>query len=230
MENFNSKIWEQEIYGNGHHLNMYPFDNVVSFLYRNYPKDKKRKDIKILEIGCGSGNNLWFAAREGFDITGIDGSTSAINFAKERFATERLEGNFIVGDFTKLPFNDYTFDIVIDRCSIVCCNIAAGKQAINEVNRVLKSSGLFFFNAYSQASSSFASGVLQLDGSVNDIKEGSLVGVGNLCFYSYKDILEIFTMEWEIKIINHKENREVSCAKQTTHAEWEVIAKKVSNK
>src|SRR6478752_606793 len=123
MENFNSAIWEKEIYGKGNHFNKYPFDNVVSFIYGNYPKDKKRETIKILEVGCGAGNNLWFASREGFNVTGIDGSTSAIDFAKERFLQEGLQGNFMVGDFTKLTFEDCEFDLLIDRGSITCCTL-----------------------------------------------------------------------------------------------------------
>ena len=185
MENFNSKVWEQEIYGQGQHLNRYPFDNVVSFIYRNYPRDKQRADIKILEIGCGAGNNCWFAAREGFNVTGIDGSVSAINFANERFANEGLKGNFIVGDFTSLPFNDTEFDIVFDRGSIVCCNLAGGKQAINEAGRVLKTNGLFFFNPYSQAHSSFASGQLQADGRDRPVITPAMIEAGLYAFCEF---------------------------------------------
>jgi SAM-dependent methyltransferase len=227
METFNAGVWENEIYGKGQHLNRYPYDNIVSFIYRNYPRDKARSDIKILEIGCGAGNNCWFAAREGFDVTGIDGSSSAINFAKERFAAEGLAGNFIVGDFTQLPFEDNQFDIVFDRGSIVCCNLEGGKKAISEANRVLKTGGLFFFNPYSQQHTSFASGVLQQDGYVSEIKAGSLTGLGSLCFYSHSDVLESLAGGWRIKKITHKESRDVSGADQHIHAEWEVIASKV---
>jgi len=58
--------WEQQIYGQGAHLNLYPFDVVVTFVFRNAPRDRPRSEVRIVEIGCGAGNNLWFAAREGF--------------------------------------------------------------------------------------------------------------------------------------------------------------------
>ncbi len=92
-QNHIPNIWEKKIYGQGQHLNRYPFENVVTFICRNYPRDKERKEINVLEVGCGSGNNLWFAAREGFSVTGIDDSKSAINYAKERFKNENLESH-----------------------------------------------------------------------------------------------------------------------------------------
>ena len=63
MNNFNQfgKIFTQR------DPSFYPFDNVVTFLFRNYPKDKQ-SEINILEVGCGGGNNLRFAAREGFNV------------------------------------------------------------------------------------------------------------------------------------------------------------------
>jgi len=227
MNNFDSSIWEENIYGQGNHLNKYPFDNVITFIFRNYPRDKKRSDIKILEVGSGAGNNLWFLAREGFQVTGIDGSPSAIEFSKKRFEEDGLKGNFIVGDFAQLPFDNNSFDIVIDRCSIVCCNLSAGRKAVKEAQRVLLEGGKFFFNNYSQAHTSFASGKLLEDGHVSDILEGTLVGAGKICFYSHKDILDTFANGWEIQSIRHKEHREVNLPQQTTHAEWEVIARKV---
>jgi len=100
MTNINpDPIWESEIYSQGHHLNRYPFDAVVSFLFRYRPRDKPREQTDVLEIGCGAGNNLWFAAREGFRVAGIDGSESAISFAQKRFESEKLSGDLRVGNF-----------------------------------------------------------------------------------------------------------------------------------
>ncbi len=219
-------FWEDAIYSQGHHLNKYPFDNVVTFIFRNFPRTKPKNEVKILEVGSGAGNNLWFAAREGFSVTGIDGSQSAIDFSKKRFDEEKLEGDFVVGNFTKLPFEDNSFDIAIDRCSIVCVNFEDAKKAVDEVHRVLNKEGKFFFNIYSQAHTSFLSGQLQEGGLVKDIQVG-LVGAGDLCFYSHTDILNILPKDkWRISSIKHKEIREIEIH-QTIHAEWEVVAEKI---
>lgn len=58
----------------------YPNEELVKFIGKNFfriPKEE-RQNIKILELGCGQGANLWFLAKEGFDVYGIDISPSAI--------------------------------------------------------------------------------------------------------------------------------------------------------
>lgn len=220
-------LWEKEIYSRGKHLNKYPFDNVVTFLFRNYPRDRKREEIHILELGCGAGNNLWFAAREGFKVTGIDGSVSAIEFCKARFREEGLSGEFVVGDFTSLPFENERFDIVIDRGSIVCVDLTAGKRTANETYRVLRKGGKFFFNPYSQMHTSYAASEFLENGMSTNIKDGTLVNVGDLCFYSYADILRALPPhQWKILSLKHKELREF-LTQPNIHAEWEVIAEKI---
>ena len=46
----------------------YPNEELLRFMGRNYfylPR-KKRGNIRILELGCGSCANLWMVAKEGF--------------------------------------------------------------------------------------------------------------------------------------------------------------------
>ena len=79
MKSF-SKEWE-EIHRN-QEWGKYPSEQLVRFIARNF-YNKDRKNIKILDFGCGAGANTWFLAREGFDVYAFDGSESAVNRAKE---------------------------------------------------------------------------------------------------------------------------------------------------
>src|SRR5688572_320998 len=103
-------IWEER-YAAGHQQRA-PWDEVVSFLFRHAPRDRPRNAVKILEVGCGTASNLWFAALEGFDVYGLEGSSSAVETAKKRFAADKLKGDLRTGDFTDLPYEDNFFDLV----------------------------------------------------------------------------------------------------------------------
>lgn len=219
-------IWEDKIYGQGQHLNRYPFDSVVTFVFRHFPREKTRSDIRILELGSGAGNNLWFAAREGFQVAGIDGSASAVDYARQRFTDDGLNGEFHVGNFTHLPFQDNIFDLIIDRGSIVCVGLDAGRKTVTEAHRVALPGAKFMFNPYSQAHSSYELSKEGPDGLRVDITGGTLTGVGQLCFYSRDNIDAALQDDWHIHTIEHIERRFLM--DNTIHAEWLIIAEKKS--
>jgi ubiquinone/menaquinone biosynthesis C-methylase UbiE len=219
-------VWES-IYGEGKALNRYPFDQVVSFIYRNYSRAKPRSGTKILEIGCGAGNNLWFAAREGFSVAGIDVSAHAVEFARKRFADEGLQGDLRVGNFDALPFESSAYDFVIDRGSLTCSGFSAARQTVREVLRVLVPGGKFFFNPYSTRNSSYISGQPGPDGLTTDITFGTIVGVGAICFYGKRDVFDVLGEGWKLLSMRHLEFVEEASPEYLVHAEWIVIAEKV---
>ena len=67
----------------------YPSESVIRFAARNYYKSD-RKDVKILDFGCGGGSHTWYLAREGFDVYAFDGSQSAVKNVKVRLEQEGL--------------------------------------------------------------------------------------------------------------------------------------------
>jgi ubiquinone/menaquinone biosynthesis C-methylase UbiE len=221
-----SPVWEG-IYSEGRSLNRYPFDMVVQFIYRNYPRSKPRAETKILEIGCGAGNNLWFAAREGFNVTGVDSSPSAIEYARKRFADDGLAGDLLVADFTDLSFPDDKFDFVIDRASITCTTFESAQQIIGKIHRSMSLGGKFFFNPYSDHDSSFVSGKLSPDGRTIDISAGTKMGVGPIYFYSKREILALFAENWKLLSLRHLEITEEIEPLYLCHAEWIAIAEKI---
>lgn len=216
-------VWEEK-YARGH-AQRYPWDAVVSFIFRNAPKDRPRERVRILEVGCGTGANLWFAAREGFTVAGVDASLSAITAAKQRFTQDRLTGTFEVADFGHLPFPDGSFDLVIDRGSLTCAGRSAARRAITEISRVLVPGGRFHFNPYSDHHSSAASGHPGNDGLTLDITEGSMVGSGQICFYSRSDTIAVLA-GWDIKSLQHVVFTEDIAPTKLVHAEWRAIAER----
>ncbi len=225
--------WEQR-YKEGNQKNRYPWDKVVSFIFRHAPRDRPRRGVRIVEVGCGTGSNLWFAAKEGFSVAGIDGSATAIESARQLFAAEGLVGDFLVGDFTQpMPLASEEFDLAIDRGALSCVGYSAARRAIAELHRILRPGGLLLFNPYSRAHSSFAAGVPQDDGLVDEITSGTMVGVGALCFYSEEMVRGAVAGGWQIVSLTHGESRTSGPtasphgADADVHAEWDAIVRKL---
>lgn len=218
-------VWERK-YSSGH-VQRYPWDSVVSFVFRNAPRDRPRSEVSILEVGCGTGSNLWFMAREGFRTSGIDASPSAIATAQERMREESMQTDLRVGSFTALPFPDQSFDLAVDRASLTCVGRSVARKAVAELHRTLKPGGIIFFNPYSAAHGSRLAGVLHEDGLVRNITAGTLQGVGHICFYTRQDVLDLFADGFAVESCLHMLLGDETTPAKDIHAEWRVVARKV---
>ncbi len=219
-------VWEQRYVANPAYRSQYPWTAVVSFVLGHAPQNRPRSDISVLEIGCGTGNNLWFVAREGFQASGIDASVTAIEYARERFARERLEVRLEVADFSKpLPFADAAFDLIFERAALSFTNRQGASACVAEAWRTLKSGGLFQCGPYSDRDSSFYRSPDQ-DGAVRDISVGTIVGGSQTRFYSLQDIRNLFREGWELLGLKHVEEMEMLRPERICHCEWLVVARK----
>lgn len=132
--------WE-EVFSNNE-WGKYPAESLIRFIARNFYKVNKRESIKILEVGCGPGANLWYMNREGFTVYGIDGSETAIKKAEKRLKEDIWDGkgnySLQVGDIISLPFEDNFFDAVID-CEVTYANkYDEAKRMFAEMHRVVR--------------------------------------------------------------------------------------------
>lgn len=137
---------------------LYPNEELLRFLGRTYfcrTVRDERKTVKVLELGCGSGANLWMMAREGFDTYGIDLSQNAINFAELMLKQWDTQATLVQGSFESLPFADNDFDVIVDVFSTNCLCESAFKQCLAEVSRCLKPGGQYFSYTPSVASDAF---------------------------------------------------------------------------
>ncbi len=125
----------------------YPDESFIRFVARNFYK-RNRALTALLEIGCGPGANVWYAAREGFKVSGIDGSATAIAQAKARLTQEGLVADLRVGDISQLPFADETFDAVADNECLAHNSRSALTGILAQVKRVLKPQGLLYSRTF----------------------------------------------------------------------------------
>jgi len=100
---------------------------------------------KVLELGCGSGNDSVFFAQKGHPTVGSDFSDVAV---KQNASKYKDESNlkFQVVDMTQpFPFGNATFDVVYARLSLHYFEDLVTKKVFNEIYRVLKPGGLICF-------------------------------------------------------------------------------------
>lgn len=148
INNYKCQKWYESSYKKTGFLSqrMYPNEELLRFFGRElFPLNKnKRRKIKILEIGCGSGANLWMIAKEGFQTFGIDLSKKSLQLTKKMLEKWRVKADLKLGNMTNLPCNNSEFDIIVDVFSSNCLCVSDYEKCIKEVSRVLKKGGRFF--------------------------------------------------------------------------------------
>jgi ubiquinone/menaquinone biosynthesis C-methylase UbiE len=101
------------------------------------------RGLDVLEVGCGRGGGASYIMRylKPKSMMGVDISEKAIAFCKRFHAVEGLSFRF--GDAEHLPFEDNTFDAIVNIESSQC--YGSMDRFLNEVYRVLRPNGYFLF-------------------------------------------------------------------------------------
>lgn len=107
-------------------------------LEREFP-DKKKEEIKILDIGTGPGFFPVILAEAGYYVDAVDYTEGMLEKAKENAGRLCSNIRFWRMDAQKLEFEDETFDIVISRN--LTWNLKNPEAAYREWFRVLKKGG-----------------------------------------------------------------------------------------
>jgi 2-polyprenyl-3-methyl-5-hydroxy-6-metoxy-1,4-benzoquinol methylase len=93
--------------------------------------------LRILDIGCGTGNLARELAAEGAFVTGIDPGVEAI-----RTAASAAQASFLEGVAEALPLGDATFDICAMVNALHHVPEIAMQDALREAGRVVKPDGV----------------------------------------------------------------------------------------
>ncbi|WP_086761598.1 class I SAM-dependent methyltransferase [Nostoc sp. 106C] len=191
----------------------YPPEEVIRFIARNFYAFTNRKQIKLLEIGCGTGANIWYMSREGFDVYGIDGSATAIAKAENRLHSEGLKAHLQIGDLISLS-NFYPpayFDAVLDVACLQHNSIPGIKIIVEQVKTVLKPGGRIFSMAVASGSWGYGLGKEVESGTFIEITEGPLESKGLCHFFNLEEVQELsnyFTdvqIEYSLRSLNHQQ-------------------------
>ena len=94
---------------------------------------------RILEVGCGKGNELLECAKMGLECVGLDYSDEALALLRNRFSMSKTPITFLKGDARVLPFGEAEFDVVYSQG--VLEHFRDELPILNEQYRVLKPGG-----------------------------------------------------------------------------------------
>ena len=215
--------WEADVYGKARQLNRWPFDGVVSSVIRA-SAGRPRAEIDVLEIGCGAGNNIWFLAVEGFRAHGLDISSSAINYAKQRMKALGLEADLAVGSIADSPWGADVFDMVIDRGALTQNTHQDVAIAIGEARRVLKVGGVMMsFTLFGMHHPERLFGTEVAFHTFDHFTEGYFRSVGLTSFFTKDDLTGLFGQFTEARI---ERTTVHDCADRIVSEEFTVFAVK----
>jgi SAM-dependent methyltransferase len=185
----------------------YPGEDVIRFVARNFFASPDRASVRFLEVGFGTGTNLWFLAREGFSANGIEGSTGAEAIARERLDKEcpgwsvaPRNGELLVGDMMKLHWPDATFDALIDSEAVYCNDFEESCRIYREMHRVTKPGGKLFVRTF--ATGCWGDGIGTAVGIRRYIADaGPMAGKGPSRFTAEDELAELLG-PWKINEVN----------------------------
>jgi len=124
------------------------FGQIDIYLFDQLLKGRISPGMRILDAGCGSGRNIAYFIREGYEVYAIDPDAHAVDSVRalaRKLAPALPESNFSVQAAEQMAFEDEFVDVVI--CSAVlhfARDDAHFESMLHGAWRVLKPGGLFF--------------------------------------------------------------------------------------
>ena len=191
------KTWE-EVYKR-RDWGKYPNEELIKFMARNFYSSPHRSKFKILELGCGPGANMWYLAREKFEIHGIDGSRTAIKKCIKRLNKEvkNWKGKIQVGDIISVPYPENYFDAVIDIEAITHNSFEDSIKIYNESFRVLKESGKIFSRTFANGTWGEATGK-RLGNSAWKVNAGPMKNHCNFIRFTKKKQIKVLFQKFKL--------------------------------
>lgn len=124
-------------------------------------KEKWRKDLlsrvsgKVLEVGIGTGANLFYYPANIHSLTGVDFSKGMLKHAIEKVSNEKFlfPIEIVEADIQDLPFKDCTFDSIVSTC--VFCSVPDPIKGLKELRRVCKPTGKIYMLEHMRSENKF---------------------------------------------------------------------------
>jgi SAM-dependent methyltransferase len=106
---------------------------------------------EVLDIGCGLGDNAIYLAQQGFNVTGLDISPTALSGARQRAGDAGVSVRFAVADATKLDGYTAAFDTIIDSGMFHCLDDDGKRCYAEAAHRATRRSATMLMSCFSDA-------------------------------------------------------------------------------
>lgn len=104
---------------------------------------------RVLDVGCGSGDNALMIAEHGLETTGVDAAPSGIELARRKARERGLDVRFLVWDGTRLPELGERFDTVVDVGFFHCFAPDDRPALVRSLGAVVPAGGRYFLMCWS---------------------------------------------------------------------------------
>lgn len=219
--------WEK-IYDSGKQINLWPYTEIASKFAKYFTnKEPLSEQIKVLELGCGAGNNSRLFSHYNVNYEGIDFSKSAIKFANSNYQNDST--NFVFADLVEYDLPTQKFDLIFDRAAITHLVDSQIRTMVSKAFNGLKDGGLYFgIDWFSVNHPEFRSNECTEIGDLDrtSYTSGKFQGVGTVHFSDREFILSAFS---RFKILEISENRSFNYGtgiELPLGATWSFVAKK----
>lgn len=139
--------WGRQVYdkASAHQFQYYEADLLISSVLK--------RRMRVLEIGCGTGDSTVVHVREVRRLVATDVSRHMVERARGRAALRRFRHRlrFALVDGCHLPFKDSSFDAVIGR-GVALSYVREPARALREIRRVLRPGGRMAIDAMNASS------------------------------------------------------------------------------
>jgi SAM-dependent methyltransferase len=151
---------------------------------------------RVLDVGCGTGENALYLASRGYQVVGVDFSPRAIEKARRKAADRDLEVEFRVHDALSLETLDGTFDTVVDSGLFHTLSDEERVRFVSGLGKVLRPGGHYHMLSFSDREPGGWGPRRVTAGDIEEaFRDGWRVeGISDACFES--NILDRCVMAW----------------------------------
>jgi 2-polyprenyl-3-methyl-5-hydroxy-6-metoxy-1,4-benzoquinol methylase len=184
---------------------------------------KENGVVNIMDVGCGYGRDSIYFAKQGFNITGIDISSSGISLARAKAEQEKLNISFIEADFMRWGNTHERFDCVYLYKVLHQIRPKELSAIISKISDVLSYKGIVVVATFSTDDPGYGRGKM-IEPDVYDERHFRPVHYFSWC--ALEDLLASFNILWRELVTTPEQTYEKNPDKVYQHKMWYVVAKR----